>query len=137
MTDQPRMETDRLEDDSSRREPGRCVGCGCTECAPCDGGCSWADEDRTLCSVCASQQLTDAAIELGKALAALTCAIYVLEEVSGDLQDDVRMKYDEAFADVGRLYANIMLSSTELLADHPEARAAARSEPIERKIVTP
>lgn len=29
----------------------RCVGCGCTEDNPCDGGCIWASE--TLCSRCA------------------------------------------------------------------------------------
>ncbi len=33
--------------------PGRCRWCGCTERRACDGGCSWANPPRTVCSRCA------------------------------------------------------------------------------------
>jgi hypothetical protein len=29
-----------------------CRVCGCTEYAPCPGGCSWVDSTHTLCSAC-------------------------------------------------------------------------------------
>lgn len=32
--------------------PGRCRWCRCTEAEACEGGCSWANRDRTLCSAC-------------------------------------------------------------------------------------
>jgi hypothetical protein len=32
--------------------PGTCVYCGCTETTPCEGGCAWADDSQTLCTVC-------------------------------------------------------------------------------------
>lgn len=32
--------------------PGRCIGCSCTDDNACEGGCSWADGDHLLCSVC-------------------------------------------------------------------------------------
>jgi hypothetical protein len=32
--------------------PGVCSKCGCTEEYGCDGGCSWSDKGRTLCSRC-------------------------------------------------------------------------------------
>lgn len=31
---------------------GRCTDCGCTDDAACDGGCWWADAERTRCSAC-------------------------------------------------------------------------------------
>lgn len=34
--------------------PGSCRFCQCTETAACEGGCSWADDARTVCSQCAS-----------------------------------------------------------------------------------
>jgi len=33
-------------------EEGECYVCSCTEENACTGGCSWADDDHTLCSVC-------------------------------------------------------------------------------------
>lgn len=33
--------------------PGTCSQCGCTDDNACAGGCSWVDEDHTLCSACA------------------------------------------------------------------------------------
>ena len=30
-----------------------CIGCGCTDMSPCDGGCYWVDAELPLCSVCA------------------------------------------------------------------------------------
>ena len=32
---------------------GACSRCGCTDDHACEGGCSWVDEDQTLCSECA------------------------------------------------------------------------------------
>jgi hypothetical protein len=39
---------------TTRHHPmsGKCVGCGCTEEHACEGGCSWVDADRLLCSTC-------------------------------------------------------------------------------------
>ena len=34
-------------------EPGVCTVCECTEQNPCDGGCGWTDDTRTLCDACA------------------------------------------------------------------------------------
>lgn len=33
--------------------PGTCSVCGCSDAEACEGGCSWVDEDHTLCSACA------------------------------------------------------------------------------------
>jgi len=33
-------------------ESGRCVLCGCTDDAPCFGGCAWVDDRALLCSSC-------------------------------------------------------------------------------------
>lgn len=32
--------------------PGICTQCGCTDAAPCDGGCAWANRAHTLCTAC-------------------------------------------------------------------------------------
>ncbi len=32
--------------------PGVCRECGCTEEHACEGGCSWADDTKTICSAC-------------------------------------------------------------------------------------
>lgn len=32
--------------------PSTCRYCACTPADPCPGGCTWADETRTLCSRC-------------------------------------------------------------------------------------
>ena|ERR1051325_7828921 len=32
---------------------GTCRYCSCTDEEACDGGCSWADESRSICSTCA------------------------------------------------------------------------------------
>lgn len=29
---------------------GVCRVCGCTEARACDGGCSWLDDDQTVCT---------------------------------------------------------------------------------------
>ena len=34
---------------------GRCRICGCTDDCACDGGCFWANEERTLCSRCVQE----------------------------------------------------------------------------------
>jgi hypothetical protein len=34
--------------------PGTCSACGCTENYACDGGCSWANAEKTLCTKCLS-----------------------------------------------------------------------------------
>jgi len=31
---------------------GTCCACGCTEEEACEGGCSWVDNRKTLCSSC-------------------------------------------------------------------------------------
>jgi ParB family chromosome partitioning protein len=31
---------------------GKCWKCGCTADAPCEGGCTWADERKTICTRC-------------------------------------------------------------------------------------
>lgn len=36
--------------------PGVCQICGCTDELACEGGCSWVDDERTLCSQCAKRQ---------------------------------------------------------------------------------
>lgn len=35
-----------------RATPGRCLKCGCTEEFACDGGCAWADAEKTFCTAC-------------------------------------------------------------------------------------
>jgi hypothetical protein len=37
---------------------GICTYCGCTETAPCDGGCAWTDRTATVCTVCADAAKT-------------------------------------------------------------------------------
>lgn len=37
--------------------PGICRICGCTEAFACKGGCSWIDEERTLCNRCEEKGL--------------------------------------------------------------------------------
>lgn len=32
--------------------PGVCRKCGCTPDNPCEGGCDWANSERTLCTSC-------------------------------------------------------------------------------------
>lgn len=46
--------------------PGVCRECGCTDDAPCEGGCSWVEED--LCSRCDGVGFDDedAELELGE-----------------------------------------------------------------------
>ena len=46
-----------------------CRYCDCQEFAPCEGGCAWANEDRTICSSC--QAAVDIASELVKILGAV------------------------------------------------------------------
>jgi hypothetical protein len=43
-----------------------CIYCGCSEAEACEGGCAWADETQTVCSICASAAQT--AAELVKIL---------------------------------------------------------------------
>lgn len=31
---------------------GTCVYCTCTDARPCEGGCGWADDAHTVCTVC-------------------------------------------------------------------------------------
>lgn len=46
-----------------------CKFCGCTDDNACDGGCSWADERRTVCSRCHfAAELADSAMPLFVAL---------------------------------------------------------------------
>jgi hypothetical protein len=33
--------------------PGLCRICGCTDQRSCPGGCGWADDSHTLCTICA------------------------------------------------------------------------------------
>lgn len=35
---------------------GICRVCGCTELNACEGGCSWTDDDQSVCSACAAEQ---------------------------------------------------------------------------------
>jgi hypothetical protein len=35
-----------------KETPGKCRWCGCTWEHACDGGCSWANRQQTLCSGC-------------------------------------------------------------------------------------
>ncbi len=35
-------------------ETARCRACGCTDDEACEGGCSWVDDEHTLCSMCAA-----------------------------------------------------------------------------------
>jgi hypothetical protein len=37
--------------------PGVCRECGCSDEAPCDGGCSWVEDD--LCSACSGGLLEE------------------------------------------------------------------------------
>jgi ParB/RepB/Spo0J family partition protein len=39
---------------AGKPEPWTCRKCGCTEDAACEGGCSWVDRKKTLCSSCAT-----------------------------------------------------------------------------------
>lgn len=32
--------------------PGTCMFCSCTDRKPCEGGCNWANTQRTVCSSC-------------------------------------------------------------------------------------
>ncbi|HKY36485.1 MAG TPA: hypothetical protein VJN18_11135 [Polyangiaceae bacterium] len=42
----------RVATNQRKPMPGRCIGCGCTDEYGCEQGCSWADGDHLLCSVC-------------------------------------------------------------------------------------
>ncbi len=53
-------EDEEDDEDEEELEPGVCQFCGCTEERACPQGCSWTDEDATLCTVC-----EDLAFELG------------------------------------------------------------------------
>lgn len=37
--------------------PGVCKFCGCTEDHACEGGCAWADDERTICTRCVERSL--------------------------------------------------------------------------------
>ncbi|HEV7405206.1 MAG TPA: hypothetical protein VGO11_19840 [Chthoniobacteraceae bacterium] len=49
--------------------PGTCAECGCTDARACAGGCSWVNEQRTVCSSCL-ERVTAAhfGVELAEAL---------------------------------------------------------------------
>ena len=123
--------------------PGTCEDCGCTEEKPCEGGCSWTDASRTLCSRCGLARANAciptpeelalgaaapaaAAMQLGAALAQLQRALYVFEEVWGEQL--TREDFDAAYGDVARLFGNVSESVQTLL---EESRAG------ERRIVVP
>jgi len=38
--------------DLPKPKPGTCKLCGCWDAKACPGGCSWVDEDHTLCTAC-------------------------------------------------------------------------------------
>jgi hypothetical protein len=40
----------------ARPVAGICSSCGCTDAAPCDGGCAWANRAHTLCTACERYQ---------------------------------------------------------------------------------
>jgi hypothetical protein len=42
--------------------PGVCRECGCSDEAPCEGGCAWVEED--LCSACADGDAGDVVEDL-------------------------------------------------------------------------
>ncbi len=46
----------------SRRQPksGTCTFCGCTDDHACEGGCTWVDNDHTICSECIPEATLDA-----------------------------------------------------------------------------
>jgi hypothetical protein len=45
-----------------------CIGCGCSDYAPCEGGCSWAATDPEtgvgICSNCAAKPLEELLSEM-------------------------------------------------------------------------
>lgn len=43
---------ERLKNKGKKAKPGTCSKCGCTEEAACEGGCGWANKERTLCTSC-------------------------------------------------------------------------------------
>jgi len=42
-----------------RPHRGACMVCGCTDREACVGGCSWADEDKTICTRCVRTSATE------------------------------------------------------------------------------
>lgn len=127
---------------------GICSDCGCTEEKPCEGGCSWTNETRTLCSRCglaransAAEALLDgeeltpalAAMQLGNAIATLQCALYVFEESCGDILS--REEFDAVYGDAVRLFSEVTTGALGLLRHFPEAADVARS--AEKRIIVP
>ena len=42
--------------EEKKSEPGVCRVCGCTEENACEGGCAWANEEKTLCTACVDEE---------------------------------------------------------------------------------
>lgn len=60
---------------------GTCRLCGCTDSAPCDGGCSWVDDHHTLCSSCEGRAVVLS--RLFDAVAHMKAASFHLLEAEG------------------------------------------------------
>jgi hypothetical protein len=41
----------------TKKTPGKCVGCGCTDERACEEGCAWIDPSRLLCTACVARAL--------------------------------------------------------------------------------
>lgn len=127
---------------------GTCEDCGCTDEKPCEGGCSWVNDDHTLCSRCglaranaivkSLEQLTapasEAGMRVGAALAELQLALFAFEEAwnaamdetIGDYADRAEL-FNGAYGEATRLFGYVSERTIELLEMYRE----------ERKIVTP
>jgi len=118
--------------------PGTCGMCGCTEEKPCEGGCSWADPARTLCTKCYESPgftVSKAALELAMSVAQVQRALYAFEESWSRMNPNAEPDpFDMAYADAARLYGYLVEMVDELLEPFPNSRALAQSE---RRIVKP
>lgn len=89
---------------------GVCRVCGCTDDHACPGGCSWADDEHTLCSRCAENEtkpdplaLTSQSVHLAHtALADARCAIFHTITVRDQIKALIKAQKAQAVSD-GRI----------------------------------
>lgn len=134
---------------------GRCADCGCTDEKPCEGGCSWVNDDHTLCSRCglaranaiverlrgleAPASATGA--EVGQAIAQLQLALCGFEgawelsvesETMGEYGER-RDRFDAAYGELTRLFGSMSELVMELLEEYAELAERGGAS----RIVTP
>jgi ParB/RepB/Spo0J family partition protein len=83
-----------VEDESG--EPGTCRFCGCTERNACEGGCSWANDEETICT-------------------SPNCIAQFRQEIG----EQSKPTFRKTFTSVAELRSNIERQSLRVLSDAP------------------